>query len=88
MVRLHVRNHQIVGRTAVKSSFKTREPLVEHASVHRIHYGNLLVENDIRIIRHPVRHDILALEQVDFPVVHTGVDDRIGYKVFPHSCRF
>ena len=51
------------------------EPFVAEARVHRIKNRDLLVEHDIRVIRHAVFHHILPLEQVDVVVVHADVAD-------------
>ena len=43
----------------------------------RIHDGDLVIDDGIRVIRHSVGHDVLALKQVDIMVVGADINDRV-----------
>ena len=75
MVRLHVLYDQVVRPAGAGHCLDIIQPFVGETGVYRIHHGNLIVQNHIRIIRHAVLDYILALEQIYFMVVHTGVSD-------------
>ena len=47
VVGLHVLNYEIIGLPAGESRFKIFEPFGGEVPVHRVHDGNLFVENDI-----------------------------------------
>jgi hypothetical protein len=48
------------------------------ACIHRVHNGDLLIHNDIGIIRHAVGHYILTLEQVHLMVIDAYIFDIVG----------
>ena len=66
---------QVVRRTSLQRLGKILQPLRAKALVYRVHDGDLLVQNDIGIVGHPVRDDVLPLEQVDLAVVYADVAD-------------
>ncbi len=47
VVGLHVLNYEIIGLPAGERRFKILEPFSGEVPVHRVHDGNLFVENDI-----------------------------------------
>ena len=55
MVRLHVLDDKIVGPAAAERLREVRHPGRPAAGIDRVHYGNLLIQDDIRIVRHPFR---------------------------------
>ncbi len=79
MVGLEVVHHQIVGAATAKRSLQVGEPHAFHALIDRIHHRNLLIFNKIRIVRDTIRRAVLALEQVDFRIVHANVFHCGGY---------
>ena len=75
MVGLHVLHDKVVGLAVSECFLEIVQPLMREASVNRIHYGNLLVHDDIGIVCHSVWNNVLAFEQVNFVVVDSDVDD-------------
>ena len=73
MVGFHMLNDQIIGRSAVKRGFKVTCPLLSEIFVHGVKYGDFLVLDDVRIVRHTVRYVILSLEKVKFAVIDPDV---------------
>ena len=84
MIRLHVMHHQIVGRTAIQSLLKVLQPLLSFPAVGRIKNGHFLILDQIRVIGHALRHNILAFKEVQIQVVHPDIEDSFGD--FVHIC--
>ena len=78
MVRLHMLYHQVVRLTAGQRVLNIVQPLVGEIAVHRVHNGDLLVQNDVGVVSHAARHHILALEQVYLMIVDTHIADILG----------
>lgn len=79
VVRLHVVNHQVVGRTAGKRGVEVAQPLPHKVAVDGVHDGNLLTHNDVGVVRHAVLADVvLPLEEIDVVVVHAYVGNALG----------
>ena len=79
VVRLHVVNHQVVGRTAGKRGVEVAQPLPHKVAVDGVHDGNLLAHNDVGVVRHAVLADVvLPLEEVYVVVVHAYVGNVLG----------
>ena len=51
------------------------QPGVGEALSHRVHDGDLFIQNDIGIVGHAQGHDVLPLEQVDLMVVDADIAD-------------
>ena len=83
MVRLHVLDDKIVGPAAAERLCEVRHPGRPAAGIDRVHYGNLLIQDDIRIVRHPFRDDVLAFKQVKVEVVDPDVSHAFGNR-FDH----
>ena len=78
MVRLHVLHDQIVRPSAAENGFQIVQPFVGETGVHRVHDGDLLVQNDVGIVGHAVGHRVLALEQVHLMVVYADIKNVVG----------
>ena len=72
-------DNEVIGLSAVQRLFEIIEPLVREIPVDRIHYGDLIVLNDVRVVSHTVRHDVLPLKQVDLVVIDAYVNNVIRY---------
>ena len=75
MVRLHVRDDEIVGLPARKSVLDVAEPFRDLRLVHGVHDGDLLVHDDIGVVTHALGHDILPFKEVERGVVNADVND-------------
>ena len=75
VVGLHMVDHQIVRLPAIEGRVQIGQELLRFALVHRVHHGDLLIQDDIGIVGHAVGHRILALKQVQILVVCTDVND-------------
>ena len=78
MVRLHVLHDQIVRLSAAEDGLQIVQPFVGETGVHRVHDGDLLVQNDVGIVGHAVGHRVLTLEQVHLMVVYTDIKNVVG----------
>ena len=78
MIRLHVLNDQIIGLSAAERAVEVVQPFVREFGVHRIEHGDFFIEDDVGIIRHPVRNDVLPFKEVDLTVVDSNVENVIG----------
>ena len=52
--------------------------------VYRVHHGDLVVQNHVRIIGHAVGYGILTLEQIHLMVVYACVKNILGDEHKPH----
>ena len=68
-----MRDDKIIGRPAVECVLDILQPLRDLRLVHGIHDGDLVVEDDVGIVAHPVGDDILPFEEVDGGVVDADV---------------
>ena len=82
MIRLHVRNDQIVRLSAAERDVHVAEPLRYPRPVHGVHDRDLVIEYDVRIVRHSFGHFVLPFEKVEFRVVNSDIND--VFKIF-HS---
>ena len=78
MVGLHVLDNEIVGRRRPEERLDVAEPLVNEILVDRVEHGYLLVEDDVRIVRHAAFDGVLAFKQVDVVVIDADITDVIG----------
>ena len=84
VIRFHMLDHQIVRFPVSQHGGKLIQPLMGKIAVDRIHHGNLLVHNDVGIVRHAVGNGILSFKQVNVAVVDTDIVDISGYMHFSH----
>ena len=75
MVRLHVLNNKIIRLFAAQSLFKIVKPNVRYPRVSGVHYRYLLVNDNIRVVRNAVWHNILALKKVNVMIVCANVNN-------------
>ena len=78
VVRLHVLHHEVVGRAAGERRLDVGEPGVAEALIHRVHHGDLPVDDHVAVVGHAARDDVLSLEEVDVVVVHADVLDVVA----------
>ena len=69
---------EVVRRTARESGVQLVHPLLAEADFDGVHDGDLLVEDDVAVVRHAAGDFVQALEQVDVVVVHADVLDVVG----------
>ncbi len=73
VIRLHMLYNQIIRLSPAQLCLKIVHPFMCKIAVNRVHNGNLLVKNQIRIIRHAVRDDVLSLKQINIMVVDADI---------------
>ena len=73
VVWLHVLDDEVVGLPRAKDIREVGEPFPAEVLVNRVEDGHLLVQDNVGIVGHPVRHGVLPLEQVDLVVVDANV---------------
>ena len=66
-------NHKIVRLSSTERLGNIVQPLVRERGVHRVHHRHLLVANEIRVVRHALRHNVVTLEKVDVVIVNAYV---------------
>ena len=69
VIGLHVLNDQIVRRLSVQFCAEIFEPFLREMDIDRVHNGNLLVYDRVRIIGHAVIDGILSFEQIHLVIV-------------------
>ena len=77
MIGLHVLHDQIIGLSAVKNCRQVVKPFLAKALVNSIHDRDLLIHDDIGIVCHSKRHNILSLKQINFMIIYTNILDII-----------
>ena len=75
VVAFHVLDDEVVGFAASKNGGEVREPFFRKVFIDRVHNGDLVVHDDIGVVCHAVRDDVLTFEQVDFMVVDANIFD-------------
>ena len=73
VVRFHVVRHQIIRRAAVEDFLQIGLPGVGDIGIGRIHYGDFFTVDDVGIVRHSLREDILAFEEVQREVIDPDI---------------
>ena len=73
MIRLHMMDNEIISRPPAKSIFHFAEPFSPETCLNRVAHRRFLIQNHIRIIRHPFRHNILPLKQVYVVIIHADI---------------
>ena len=66
---------EIIRLPVAEQILQVIHPFMREMRVHRVHHGNLIVENDIGVVGHAVRHGVLSLKQVNGVVVDAGIAD-------------
>ena len=79
MVGFHMLDNQVIRLASAKSFRHIVQPLMGKMNVHRVHHGDLVVQQHIGIVGHAVRNDILSLEQVYLMVIHANILDILCY---------
>ena len=77
MIGLHVLHDQIIRLSAVQDFLQITEPLIGKFHVHSVHDSDLLVHDDIGIVCHAERDNILTFKQVDLMIIDADILDRI-----------
>jgi hypothetical protein len=72
MVWLHMMRNEIGGLSTCKSFLEVCLPLVSLPAVSSIHNGYLLVLDEVGVIAHAFRHNVLALKKVNIKVVNAN----------------
>ena len=75
VIRFHMLHYKVIGLPIPEHFGDIVEPFMGKMNIYRIHDGDLLVKNDVGIVAHAVRHDILTFEQVNLVVVDANVSD-------------
>ena len=77
MIGLHVLHDQIVRLSAAENGLEVSQPLFSEVLVNSVHDRDLLVHDDIGIVRHSERNHILSLEQVYLMIINANILDVI-----------
>ena len=90
MVAFHVLDDEVVRFAVAEDLGDISEPLLCKMLVDSVHDDDLLVDDDIRVVCHAVRDDILTFEEVDFMVVDTNIFDvgRDGHSTIFHNSSY
>ena len=80
VVKFHVLHNEVIRLAAVQHLLQIVQPLVGEILIHRVHDGDLLVQDHIRIVGHAVGDHILALKQINLMVVDADVSNIVGNK--------
>ena len=79
VIRLHMMDDQVVGRTAIERGLEVAEPLVDKTTVDRIGDSDFIAQDNVAVVCHTVLgHIVLALEQVNVVIVDANVADILG----------
>ncbi len=84
VIRLHVGDNEIVRRSAAKAGFQIFQPGFRSTRVHRVHHGNLFIQNQVGIIADACRHRILALKKIQLGIVKADGQDCITHSFKIH----
>ena len=66
-------NNKVIGLSSAEHLGEIVKPLMSEACVHSIKHGDLLVHNNVRVVRHTVFHNILTFKQVNVMVVDADI---------------
>ena len=75
VIRLHVLHYQVVRLPVSQQGGNVLQPLVLKMGIHRVHYGNFIVQNHIGVVGHSVGNHILPLKQIHLVVVDSHIAD-------------
>ena len=73
VVGLHVLNHEVIGLSTIELGFEIAQPFIGETLIDCVHDGDFLVYDDIGVVCHAQRHDVLSLKQVNLVVVYAYV---------------
>ena len=79
MIRLHMLYHQIVRLSAAQHICHIVQPFMGKMDIHCIHHRDLLIQDDVGIVSHAVRHHVLPLKQIYLMIIDPDIPDIIGY---------
>ena len=79
VVRLHMLDDEIVRLSAAKGFPDIGKPLLAKVLVHVIHDSHLIIQDDIAIVSHAVRHHILSLEKINLMIINAYVNNTVCY---------
>ena len=82
MIRLHMLDHQVIRLSVPQHLCKIIQPLMREVNVHGVHNRNLLIHDDIGVVSHTVRYDILSLKKVHLVVIDPHISDVVCYSHF------
>ncbi len=85
MIRLHVRDHKIVGPAPLQHPRHIGKPFFRCPCVHAVHHGDLLIQNDIGVVAHSHRLDgVLVFKECQCVIIHPYIADGICYRLDSH----
>ena len=73
MIRLQMRDHQIIYGASVQRLGKIVHPGVGCARINGVHHGYLLIQNQVGVIGYAIRNNILAFKQIEGLVICADV---------------
>ena len=84
MIRLHMRNHQIIQFAPVQRLVKPAKPFILLARVHRIQQTELFILNQIAVVAHAAGHGILPFKQIDLVIHHAQAENARRHFIHKH----
>ena len=75
MVRLHVLDDEIIRLAIPEDISDVLEPLIAEIHVHRVPDGDFVTWNQIGVVGHPQRNNILPLKKINLMVIHADIPD-------------
>ena len=69
MVRFHMLDYEIVRSAVPNSRLHLQHPLFSLSGVDTIHHSHLVVKDNIAVVAHSFRRDILTLKKIHFRVI-------------------
>ena len=84
VIRLHVRNYQIIQLAPGQNLVKPGQPFLLLARVHRIEQAELIVLDQVAVIAHALRHGILPLEQIKIVIHHAQAKNARRHFIHKH----
>ena len=89
VIRLHMLHDQICRFVITQYRSNVTKPFFRKMAINRIHDGSLFINNNIRIVCHAFRYDILTFKQIDIMVIDTDITNILCdfHVFFPFSIR-
>ena len=84
MVRLHMRNDEVIDSPVACRLLDTGQPFSGHTTVGSIEQNSLFVCKQIGIVRHTVRYAVLSFKEVQRCIRHSRRKQRRGNLSFVH----
>ena len=76
VVRLHVRDNEVVRTAPIQFVCELGEPFVRRAGVYAVHDGDLLIQNEVGVVAHAHRLDrVLVFKKRQGEVIRPNVAD-------------